>query len=223
MCDTDEIDHSMDKRWSQEGRSLTIGQSRAERDVAKDNAFVDLRDAQREAEECFLNLEAPISRVCGYDTPFPHIFEPFYIPDNISIQLDFSCSSAIRCHAKAKPPSVGFKRKMCQMCRRAAVLKDLKERYFAGRKEWSHLSVARVLTDVINVTVSKVIIKLRGEAIKAATDVEFTVERMDQTPNGKTRQQPKHVINIRSLEDRPGWIPEQQQQSHEVLSMNWTD
>ncbi|XP_041107155.1 2-oxoisovalerate dehydrogenase subunit beta, mitochondrial-like isoform X2 [Polyodon spathula] len=32
-------------------------------------------------EECFLNLEAPIARVCGYDTPFPHIFEPFYIPD----------------------------------------------------------------------------------------------------------------------------------------------
>lgn len=32
-------------------------------------------------EECFLNLEAPVTRVCGYDTPFPHIFEPFYIPD----------------------------------------------------------------------------------------------------------------------------------------------
>uniref|UniRef100_A0AAR2JZK7 2-oxoisovalerate dehydrogenase subunit beta, mitochondrial n=1 Tax=Pygocentrus nattereri TaxID=42514 RepID=A0AAR2JZK7_PYGNA len=32
-------------------------------------------------EQCFLNLEAPITRVCGYDTPFPHIFEPFYIPD----------------------------------------------------------------------------------------------------------------------------------------------
>uniref|UniRef100_A0A8C8VNU1 2-oxoisovalerate dehydrogenase subunit beta, mitochondrial n=1 Tax=Pelusios castaneus TaxID=367368 RepID=A0A8C8VNU1_9SAUR len=32
-------------------------------------------------EQCFLNLEAPISRVCGYDTPFPHIYEPFYIPD----------------------------------------------------------------------------------------------------------------------------------------------
>ncbi|XP_074657065.1 2-oxoisovalerate dehydrogenase subunit beta, mitochondrial-like [Tubulanus polymorphus] len=31
--------------------------------------------------ECFLNLEAPIQRVTGYDTPFPHIFEPFYIPD----------------------------------------------------------------------------------------------------------------------------------------------
>jgi len=32
-------------------------------------------------EECFLNLEAPVGRVCGYDTPFPHIFEPFYMPD----------------------------------------------------------------------------------------------------------------------------------------------
>lgn len=31
-------------------------------------------------EECFLNLEAPIARVTGFDTPFPHIFEPFYIP-----------------------------------------------------------------------------------------------------------------------------------------------
>jgi len=31
--------------------------------------------------ECFLNLEAPIQRVCGYDTPFPHVFEPFYLPD----------------------------------------------------------------------------------------------------------------------------------------------
>ncbi|XP_028412256.1 2-oxoisovalerate dehydrogenase subunit beta, mitochondrial-like [Dendronephthya gigantea] len=32
-------------------------------------------------EHCFLSLEAPIQRVCGWDTPFPHIFEPFYIPD----------------------------------------------------------------------------------------------------------------------------------------------
>lgn len=31
-------------------------------------------------ERCFLNLEAPIARVCGWDTPFPHIFEPFYLP-----------------------------------------------------------------------------------------------------------------------------------------------
>jgi len=33
------------------------------------------------AEECFLHLEAPIKRVCGYDTPFPHIGEVFYYPD----------------------------------------------------------------------------------------------------------------------------------------------
>jgi len=31
--------------------------------------------------ECFLNLEAPVQRVCGYDTPFPHVFEAFYLPD----------------------------------------------------------------------------------------------------------------------------------------------
>uniref|UniRef100_A0A915PZS8 2-oxoisovalerate dehydrogenase subunit beta, mitochondrial n=1 Tax=Setaria digitata TaxID=48799 RepID=A0A915PZS8_9BILA len=31
-------------------------------------------------ERCFLHLEAPISRVCGWDTPFPHVFEPFYLP-----------------------------------------------------------------------------------------------------------------------------------------------
>lgn len=41
-------------------------------------------------EECFLNLEAPIMRVCGYDTPFPHIFEPFYIPDK------WKCFDAIK-------------------------------------------------------------------------------------------------------------------------------
>ncbi|KAF9411719.1 hypothetical protein HW555_009548 [Spodoptera exigua] len=32
-------------------------------------------------EECFLHLEAPISRVTGWDAPFPHVFEPFYLPD----------------------------------------------------------------------------------------------------------------------------------------------
>ncbi|KAI7752242.1 hypothetical protein M8C21_023163 [Ambrosia artemisiifolia] len=31
-------------------------------------------------ERCFLRLEAPVSRVCGLDTPFPHVFEPFYMP-----------------------------------------------------------------------------------------------------------------------------------------------
>jgi 2-oxoisovalerate dehydrogenase E1 component beta subunit len=31
-------------------------------------------------KECFLNLEAPVERVCGWDTPFPHVHEPFYLP-----------------------------------------------------------------------------------------------------------------------------------------------
>ncbi|KAF5183085.1 Pyruvate dehydrogenase e1 component subunit beta [Thalictrum thalictroides] len=31
-------------------------------------------------ESCFLRLEAPIARVCGLDTPFPLVFEPFYMP-----------------------------------------------------------------------------------------------------------------------------------------------
>eukprot|EP00850_Spirogloea_muscicola_P015984 SM000126S26360 [mRNA] locus=s126:318862:322163:- [translate_table: standard] len=33
------------------------------------------------AERCFLRLEAPVARVCGADTPFPLIFEPFYLPN----------------------------------------------------------------------------------------------------------------------------------------------
>ncbi len=34
-------------------------------------------------ENCFLNLEAPVQRVCGHDTPFPLIFEPLYLPDKL--------------------------------------------------------------------------------------------------------------------------------------------
>ncbi|PAV61140.1 hypothetical protein WR25_13339 [Diploscapter pachys] len=30
--------------------------------------------------EAFLHLEAPVERVCGWDTPFPHVYEPFYLP-----------------------------------------------------------------------------------------------------------------------------------------------
>mmetsp|Transcript_35624 Transcript_35624/g.74826 ORF Transcript_35624/g.74826 Transcript_35624/m.74826 type:complete len:393 (-) Transcript_35624:122-1300(-) len=33
--------------------------------------------------ECFYSLESPILRVCGYDTPFPLIFEKHYIPDKL--------------------------------------------------------------------------------------------------------------------------------------------
>ncbi|KAG6507963.1 hypothetical protein ZIOFF_033318 [Zingiber officinale] len=31
-------------------------------------------------ERCFLRLEAPIARVCGLDTPFPLVYEQFYLP-----------------------------------------------------------------------------------------------------------------------------------------------
>jgi 2-oxoisovalerate dehydrogenase E1 component beta subunit len=33
------------------------------------------------AAECFWSLEAPVERVCGYDTPFPLIMEKYYVPD----------------------------------------------------------------------------------------------------------------------------------------------
>mmetsp|Transcript_685 Transcript_685/g.1806 ORF Transcript_685/g.1806 Transcript_685/m.1806 type:complete len:420 (+) Transcript_685:52-1311(+) len=32
------------------------------------------------SKECFLNLESPPTRVCGADTPFPLVWEPFYLP-----------------------------------------------------------------------------------------------------------------------------------------------
>src|SRR5690606_28863346 len=31
-------------------------------------------------EECFYHLEAPVLRVCGWDTPYPHAFEWDYFP-----------------------------------------------------------------------------------------------------------------------------------------------
>lgn len=31
-------------------------------------------------EKAILDLKAPIARVCGWDTPFPLVFEPFYLP-----------------------------------------------------------------------------------------------------------------------------------------------
>ena len=36
-------------------------------------------------EHCFLSLESPIKRVCGYDTPFPGALEPFYVPNKFKI------------------------------------------------------------------------------------------------------------------------------------------
>ena len=32
-----------------------------------------------------MHLEAPVKRVCGYDTPFPLAFEQFYMPDRFKI------------------------------------------------------------------------------------------------------------------------------------------
>ncbi|GMH11544.1 hypothetical protein Nepgr_013385 [Nepenthes gracilis] len=37
------------------------------------------------AERCFLRLEAPVARICGLDTPFPLVFEPFYLPNKNKI------------------------------------------------------------------------------------------------------------------------------------------
>ena len=36
-------------------------------------------------EKCFDFLEAPVRRVAGYDTPFPLVFEPLYLPDRFKI------------------------------------------------------------------------------------------------------------------------------------------
>jgi 2-oxoisovalerate dehydrogenase E1 component beta subunit len=32
------------------------------------------------AARCFLRLQAPPVRVCGWDTPFPGVLEPAYLP-----------------------------------------------------------------------------------------------------------------------------------------------
>jgi len=36
-------------------------------------------------EHCFLHLEAPVRRVCGYDTPFPHVMERFFMPNRYRV------------------------------------------------------------------------------------------------------------------------------------------
>ena len=32
------------------------------------------------ADRCFWSLTAPPARVCGYDIPFPLVYEPLYLP-----------------------------------------------------------------------------------------------------------------------------------------------
>lgn len=36
-------------------------------------------------EKAFDYLEAPVRRVAGYDTPFPLVFEPLYLPDRFKL------------------------------------------------------------------------------------------------------------------------------------------
>ncbi|EFP75914.1 hypothetical protein PGT21_005437 [Puccinia graminis f. sp. tritici] len=49
------------------------------------NGGVGAELAARIQEHCFTRLEAPVKRVCGWDTPFPLVFEKFYLPDQIRI------------------------------------------------------------------------------------------------------------------------------------------
>jgi 2-oxoisovalerate dehydrogenase E1 component beta subunit len=44
-------------------------------------------------ERCFLHLEAPITRMCGYDTPFPLVHEKYYLPD-VHKTFDAICATA---------------------------------------------------------------------------------------------------------------------------------
>lgn len=37
------------------------------------------------SDRCFERLQAPIRRVCGYDTPFPMTLEPLYLPDKFKV------------------------------------------------------------------------------------------------------------------------------------------
>lgn len=37
-------------------------------------------------EKCMDSLQAPIKRVCGWDTPFPLVFEKFYL--NLGVRFD---------------------------------------------------------------------------------------------------------------------------------------
>lgn len=46
-------------------------------------------------EDCFWNLQAPIQRVCGYDTPFPLVHEKYYIPDQYkNLEAILACMEA---------------------------------------------------------------------------------------------------------------------------------
>lgn len=41
--------------------------------------------AAKVQEKAFDYLEAPVKRVAGYDTPFPLVYEPLYLPDRLKV------------------------------------------------------------------------------------------------------------------------------------------
>jgi 2-oxoisovalerate dehydrogenase E1 component beta subunit len=48
-------------------------------------------------DACFWSLQAPIQRVCGYDTPFPLVHERYYIPDELkNLQAILNCMDAAK-------------------------------------------------------------------------------------------------------------------------------
>ena len=47
--------------------------------------------------DCFWSLQAPIQRVCGYDTPFPLVHEKYYLPDEHK-----NLSAIVQCMDAAK-------------------------------------------------------------------------------------------------------------------------
>ena len=60
------------------------------------NGVIDAVGAEVSAaitERCFLHLEAPITRMCGYDTPFPLVHEKYYLPD-VHKTFDAICATA---------------------------------------------------------------------------------------------------------------------------------
>lgn len=52
---------------------------------ATKNGGIGAEVTARVQEHCFSRLEAPVKRVCGWDTPFPLVFEKLYVPDQIRI------------------------------------------------------------------------------------------------------------------------------------------
>lgn len=68
-------------------------------------------------DECFLHLEAPVQRVTGWDTPFPHVFEPFYLPDK------YRCFSAIKKLLNYWP--IACVRAMCAWCLTLNLVKNV--------------------------------------------------------------------------------------------------